>query len=85
MNISFLSTSPELWNDDLSYLNTKEIFQNLTAINDTAERCVKLIQDFNGLLTTDEEQKQSLLQCVEDHRKQYPDCKKSTLKRKFEC
>ncbi|GBM17300.1 hypothetical protein AVEN_237287-1 [Araneus ventricosus] len=49
-----------------------------------AERGVKLMQDFNGLLTVDEEQKQFLLQCVEVHRKQYPDCKKATLKRKFD-
>ncbi|GBO42023.1 hypothetical protein AVEN_137752-1 [Araneus ventricosus] len=49
-----------------------------------SERGVKLMQDFNGLLTVDEEQKQFLLQCVEDHRKQYPDCKKATLKRKFD-
>ncbi|GBN10564.1 hypothetical protein AVEN_102257-1 [Araneus ventricosus] len=78
------SSGPDLWDRDDSYLKTQEIFQNLRVVNDTAERGVKLMQDFNGLLTVEEEQKQFLLQCVEDHRKQYPECKKTTLKRKFD-
>ncbi|XP_064292873.1 uncharacterized protein LOC135309960 [Plodia interpunctella] len=32
---------------------------------------------------TEEEQKQFLLRCVQEHRKIYPDCKKKTLKRKY--
>lgn len=52
-------------------------------MNDTAERAVKLMQDFNGLITADEEQKQFLLRCVQEHRKLYPDCKKTTLKRSY--
>ncbi|GBM45489.1 hypothetical protein AVEN_210222-1 [Araneus ventricosus] len=72
------------WDRDDSYLKPQEIFQNLRVFNDTVERGVKLMQDFNGLLTVDEEKKQFLLQCVEDHRKQYPDCKKATLKQKFD-
>ncbi|GBM23580.1 hypothetical protein AVEN_196653-1 [Araneus ventricosus] len=82
IDISFLNISPNLWDRDDSYLKSQEIFQNLRVVNDTAERGVKLIQDFNGLLTVDEEQRQFLLQCVEDHRKQHPACKKVTLKRK---
>ncbi|GBN24901.1 hypothetical protein AVEN_238801-1 [Araneus ventricosus] len=84
IDISFLNISPDPWDRDDSYLKSQEIFQNLRVFNDTAERGVKLMQDFNGLLTADEEQKQFLLQCVEDHRKQYPDCKKATLKQKFD-
>ncbi|GBL86751.1 hypothetical protein AVEN_95997-1 [Araneus ventricosus] len=81
---SFLNISPYPWDRDDSYLKSEEIFQNLRVFNDTAERGVKLAQDLNGLLTVDEEQKQFLLQCVEEHRKQYPDCKKATLKQKFD-
>ncbi|GBO24008.1 hypothetical protein AVEN_5431-1 [Araneus ventricosus] len=84
IGISFLNISPDLWDKDDSYLKSQEIFQNLRVDNATAERGVKLMQDFNGLLTVDEEQKQFLLQYVEDPRKQYPDCKKATLKRKFD-
>ncbi|GBM12970.1 hypothetical protein AVEN_227430-1 [Araneus ventricosus] len=73
IDISFLNISPDPWDRDDSYLKSQEIFQNLRVFNDTAERGVKLMQDFNGLLTVDEEQKQFLLQCVEDHRKQHPD------------
>ncbi|GBN10386.1 hypothetical protein AVEN_116134-1 [Araneus ventricosus] len=69
IDISFLNISPDLWDRDDSYLKSQEIFQNLRVVNDTAERGAKLMQDFNGLLTVDEEQKQFLLQCVEDHRK----------------
>ncbi|GBN76602.1 hypothetical protein AVEN_207595-1 [Araneus ventricosus] len=48
------------------------------------EKSMKMYNHFNGLLTVDEEQKQFRLQCVEDRRKQYPNCKKATLKRKFD-
>ncbi|GBM28587.1 hypothetical protein AVEN_265033-2-1, partial [Araneus ventricosus] len=86
IDISFLNISPDLWDRDDSYLKSQEIFQNLRVVNDTELLMIimKLMQDFNGLLTVDEEKKQFLLHCVEDHRKQYPDCKKATLKRKFD-
>jgi exopolyphosphatase/pppGpp-phosphohydrolase len=42
-------------------------------VNDCAERGVKLIEDFN-LTTTDETQKQYLLQVVEAHRKTFHKC-----------
>ena len=58
----------------------KKVF-TLKAVNDTAERAVKLMQDFHGKITANEEQKQYLLCCVQEHRKLYPDCKKETLKR----
>ncbi|GBN77104.1 hypothetical protein AVEN_67420-1 [Araneus ventricosus] len=77
IDISFKNISPDLWDRDDSYLKSQEIFQHLSVVNDTAQRGVKLTQDFNGLLTVDEEQKQFLLQCVEDHKKQYPDCKQA--------
>jgi len=38
-------------------------------VNDTAERAVKLFEEFNTLLTNDEEEKQFLLQVVEANRK----------------
>jgi len=42
-------------------------------VNDTAERGVKLIQDFNAILTNDEDQKQFLQICRLDVRKRvYP-------------
>lgn len=48
-------------------------------MNDAAEWGMKLIQEFNDILTKNEEEKQFILQIVADYRKQYPDVKKSTL------
>ena len=53
--------------------------RQLKVINDAAERGISLIQNFNSVLTNQEEQKQFLLQVVEKHRQDFPDTKKSTL------
>lgn len=37
------------------------------------------MEDFNASLTLDEGQKQNVLLCVQEHRKTYPNLKKSTL------
>ncbi|KAL4710125.1 hypothetical protein ACJJTC_016527 [Scirpophaga incertulas] len=76
-----------LWEDVSShfgnpaFLETRRRLSRLKVANDTAERAVKLMQNFNGLITAKEEQKQFLLRCVQEHRNLYPDCKKTTLKR----
>lgn len=41
-------------------------------VNDVAERSIKTMADFNDTITNDENQKQKLLQIVEDHRKRVP-------------
>jgi hypothetical protein len=41
-------------------------------VNDTVERGVKLFEDYNRLLTNNEEEKQFLLQVVEANRKVIP-------------
>lgn len=80
---SFLMECPTSWPANASFQHAKMKVQSLIAVNDTAERAVKLMQDFHCLITVDEEQKQYLLRCVQEHRKEYPDCKKQTLKRHF--
>lgn len=40
------------------YYNGKELINSLVIANNTAETPVKLIEDFNEVLTIDEEQKQ---------------------------
>jgi hypothetical protein len=77
---SCLQESDSLWKENTAYLNKKSEVTSLKAVNDTAERAVKLMQDFHGLVTAEEEQKQFLLRCVQEHKKLYPDCKKATLK-----
>ena len=46
--------------------------RNLRVVNDTAEHGVKLFEEFNKLITNDEEEKQFLLQVVEANRKAVP-------------
>ena len=52
---------------------------NLPVANDTAERGVSLIQSFILRFTKDEEQRQYLLQVVEQHRKKQPGTAKPSL------
>ncbi|CAG9783921.1 unnamed protein product [Diatraea saccharalis] len=73
---SFLGEDVSSWNNNVALLETKKRISRLKVVNDTAERAVKLMQDFNGLITAEEEQKQFLLRCVQEHRNLYPDCKK---------
>lgn len=75
----FLLKDPSLWPDDDEYMTASKIVKALKVVNDTAERGVALIQEFNADLTRSEEQKQFLLQVVTEHRKLFPDSKKSTV------
>ena len=58
---SFRSLPPESWvkNDDYCY--SASIVRALKVTNDTTERAVKLMQDYNTIIPNDEEQKQFLL------------------------
>lgn len=40
-----------------SFFDAKRTFNMLNAVNNTVESAVKLMQNFHGLLTVDEEQK----------------------------
>nr|XP_021191777.2 uncharacterized protein LOC110377279 [Helicoverpa armigera]XP_049697325.1 uncharacterized protein LOC110377279 [Helicoverpa armigera] len=80
---SFLREDVSSWGDSPAFLEARRRLSRLKVVNDTAERAVKLMQDFNGLITAEEEQKQFLLRCVQEHRNLYPDRKKTTLKRSY--
>ena len=79
---NFLQNHPSTWEQDDSYLAARSQLQKLKVVNDAAERGVALIQSFNGILTNQEEQKQYLLQIVEKHRTEYPNCNKTTIAKK---
>lgn len=79
MSPDFLKTEVETWNNDDSYIRNKAIVQNMRVVNDIAERGVALMEEYNKLHTTNEDQKQYLLLLVKDYRKKFPDTKKSTL------
>ncbi|GBP47494.1 hypothetical protein EVAR_86415_1 [Eumeta japonica] len=80
---SFLREDVSSWGDNPSFLEARRRISRLKVVNDTAERALKLMQDFNGFITAEVEQKQFLLRCVQEHRNLYPDCKKTTLKRSY--
>lgn len=79
LSTSFLEANPASWEDLEDFKTAKAIVGALKVVNDHAERGVALVQEFSGLLTKGEEQLQFLLQVVGEHRKMFPDSKKSTL------
>ena len=81
MDISteFLASDPADWNDTQSYVTAVRRVEALLVVNDFAERGVAMMQEFNLFLTKTEDQKQFLLQVVEDHRHKYPNARKSTV------
>lgn len=77
---NFLKEDPLIWNENENYNNAKKFVQlNLNVVNDAAERAVKLIEEYNKVLTKKEEEKQYLLQVVTDYRKNYKYCTKTAL------
>jgi len=69
---SFLTLPPEEWCGNKEYIDGRKRVRQLRVVNDTAERGVKLFEEFNKLLTNDEAEKQFLLQVVEANRKTVP-------------
>ena len=77
--IEFLKKDPNVWENENDFLYGLNIVQGLKVVNDTAERGVKLMQEYNQLLVKNEEEKQYILQIVSEHRKQFPDVTKQSL------
>ena len=61
------------------YLEVETVAKELHVVNDTADRGVALMNDYNALLAKDEEQMQFTVQVVKEHRKLFPYSNKSTL------
>lgn len=79
IGIDFLESDPSEWNDKDDFLSGLQICKNLSVVSDPAERAVKMITDFNRVLTHDEEDKQYLIQVNEHYRKMYPSHTKLSL------
>jgi len=58
----FLKVKPNEWPNLQGYKKGKCIMHSLKVVNDTAERGVKLMQEYNHKFTTNEDQKQFVLQ-----------------------
>ena len=70
--MDFLQKDPIEWEDDNSFQIGPEIIKKLKVVNDTAERGVKLMEDYNKILSRSEEEKQyNILQIVSEYRKKY--------------
>ena len=75
----FLAVAPKEWETREDYKAGREVVKFVKVVTDYAERGIALIQEFNNLLTKDEEQKQYLLQVVEEHRRKFPDARKPRM------
>jgi len=75
----FLNDEPDEWINDTAYNDGANTVAHINVVNDTAKRGVKLIEEYNSILTKDEEQKQYLLQIIKNYKIKYPDSNKSTL------
>jgi len=62
---SCLDLPPEKWIESEDYRRGRDSVQQLRVVNDTAERGVKLLEEFDQLITNNEEEKHFLLQVVE--------------------
>lgn len=80
LSYDFINDDFDSWDKNASYQECLYTFSNLRVVNDTAERGVALMEEFNNCLTNDEEQRQYLLQVVQNHRKNYSTCFKSNYK-----
>ena len=78
-NHNWLRKPIHLWKNDSSYLEMEQYVKTLLVVNDSAERGIKLVSDYINILTKNSEEREDLLQVVEQHRQQYPDCNRSTL------
>lgn len=79
LSLEFLKFEPITWETSFEFEEGWTFCKDLLVVNYTAERGVKFIQDYNRILTNDEEEKQLLLQVVEAYRQKYPSYKKSDL------
>jgi hypothetical protein len=76
---SFLMNCPSTWANDENFQRGLHIVKNLSVVNDVAERGVKLISEYQNILSNDENEKQYILQIVQEHRKLFPNVCKSSL------
>ena len=67
---NWLYDSPGSWSCNECFKKGRKFVANIKVVNDAAERGVKLNSDYAAILTENEEQRASLLQVVEKHRKQ---------------
>jgi hypothetical protein len=78
-----LTINPENWEASPRFLRMKQDIKSITVVNDSAERAMALMTEFNDTLTKNESEKQMLLQVVEENRQRITDVSKKTLIKAF--
>ena len=76
---SWLKQPVEEWPENESFKAAEKFVHSVKVVNDVAERGVKMMADFATVITTNQEQRDQLLQVVELHRRKFDSFKKSTL------
>lgn len=79
LTYDFIETDIQTWPEDVNFQECKRFFQNLSVVNDVAERGVALIEEYNKCLTKNEDDLQYLLLVINNHRKSFPKCNKQNL------
>ena len=79
LEFDWLAMSPDKWEENESFKVAKNFVRTVKVVNDTAERGVKIAEDYATILTKDDAMRSMILQGVENNRSKYPDFKKITL------
>ena len=75
---TWLQDPCDTWSMNADFMCFKEFAENLTVVNDIAERGVKLISDVINM-SEDERQRHYITQVIEWHREEYPAFTKDIL------
>ena len=75
----WLEQDPAKWQESESYREMEDFVRNVKVTNDTAERGIKMADDYSKILTKDPVLRRKILHGVEMSRKINPDVKKSTI------
>jgi hypothetical protein len=62
ISVEFLTVDPANWNNLEDYKIGKQIIKSLKVVNDSAEKGIKLIEEYNHKFTKNEKQRQFVLQ-----------------------
>ena len=72
----FINKNPVECTSDAEHLKGKQICENMRVTNDTTERGVALMQEYNRLHTVVEEQREYLMLVVKQNTNKFPNVKK---------
>ena len=70
----FLAVDPQEWEGRADNQKWLQFVRTMKIVNDCTVRELALMQTYNGILAKNEDQKQFLLQLVEEHRGKFSKC-----------